>query len=123
MASAPASGSTGLQTSAASKGLSLSIELSGGVELLFNNRKKFDITVPPPTAAAAAGSGPTLHDVVAYLRDVECSQRPELFSSGDGVRPGILVLINDVDYELEGGMDYRPVSGDRLTFISTLHGG
>lgn len=38
-------------------------------------------------------------------------------------RPGILVLINDTDWELEDGLDYQIKAGDVLTFISTLHGG
>jgi hypothetical protein len=38
-------------------------------------------------------------------------------------RPGILVLINDVDWELEGGIESEIRDGDNLVFISTLHGG
>lgn len=38
-------------------------------------------------------------------------------------RPGILVLINDTDWELEGEGDYKLKSGDEIVFISTLHGG
>lgn len=38
-------------------------------------------------------------------------------------RPGILVLINDTDWELEGEGDYVLRDGDEVVFISTLHGG
>jgi ubiquitin related modifier 1 len=38
-------------------------------------------------------------------------------------RPGILVLINDTDWELEGEGDYQLKDGDEIVFISTLHGG
>jgi len=38
-------------------------------------------------------------------------------------RPGILVLINDVDWELEGGVDSEIANGDHVMFVSTLHGG
>ncbi len=38
-------------------------------------------------------------------------------------RPGILCLINDVDWELEGKLEYVVQEGDCITFISTLHGG
>ena len=38
-------------------------------------------------------------------------------------RPGILVLINDCDWELEGGLDYMVQNRDTITFITTLHGG
>ena len=39
------------------------------------------------------------------------------------VRPGVLVLINDCDWELEGGLDAELADGDVVSFISTLHGG
>ncbi|OBT73830.1 hypothetical protein VF21_06680 [Pseudogymnoascus sp. 05NY08] len=38
-------------------------------------------------------------------------------------RPGILVLINDADWELEGGESYLLQPGDNILFVSTLHGG
>lgn len=38
-------------------------------------------------------------------------------------RPGILVLINEADWELEGEEDYELQDGDVVLFVSTLHGG
>lgn len=38
-------------------------------------------------------------------------------------RPGILVLINDADWELEGEEAYEIQNGDNILFVSTLHGG
>lgn len=38
-------------------------------------------------------------------------------------RPGILVLINDADWELEGEEKYQLQQGDNVLFVSTLHGG
>jgi len=38
-------------------------------------------------------------------------------------RPGILVLINDADWELCGGDSYSIQDNDEITLISTLHGG
>ena len=35
----------------------------------------------------------------------------------------ILVLVNDADWELCGGLEYALAPGDELCFISTLHGG
>ena len=40
-----------------------------------------------------------------------------------GSRPGILVLINDADWELEGEELYELQQGDNIIFVSTLHGG
>ncbi|KRX40950.1 Ubiquitin-related modifier 1 -like protein [Trichinella murrelli] len=41
---------------------------------------------------------------------------------GNSVRPGILVLINEVDWELCNGLQYVLKPNDKVTFISTLHG-
>ena len=38
-------------------------------------------------------------------------------------RPGILVLINDADWELEGEEAYEIQPHDNILFVSTLHGG
>jgi len=38
-------------------------------------------------------------------------------------RPGILILINSTDWELEGELEYELQGGDEIVFISTLHGG
>lgn len=43
--------------------------------------------------------------------------------SSPSSRPGILVLINDADWELEGEESYEVQSGDNILFVSTLHGG
>ena len=57
--------------------------------------------------------------------------RPELFlkdkneqdESKLDIRPGILVLVNDADWELVDQTAYVLDDGDNITFISTLHGG
>lgn len=47
-----------------------------------------------------------------------------LIQMGSGCRrPGILVLVNDTDWELEGEGGYELKEGDEIVFISTLHGG
>ena len=38
-------------------------------------------------------------------------------------RPGILVLINDADWELEGEEAYELQPRDNILFVSTPHGG
>ena len=38
-------------------------------------------------------------------------------------RPGILCLINDVDWELEGKAEAELRDGDVIALVSTLHGG
>ena len=46
-----------------------------------------------------------------------------MFLKEGTVRPGILVLINDADWELMGQLEYELEQGDTILFISTLHGG
>ena len=48
---------------------------------------------------------------------------PLLTESHNISRPGILVLINDADWELEGEEAYEIQAGDNILFVSTLHGG
>ena len=38
-------------------------------------------------------------------------------------KPGILVLINETDWALEGESEYELKNNDTIVFISTLHGG
>ena len=93
------------------------VELSGGLELLFGGVKTFDVELSLLPRALL------MKDVIAHVRDVLLLERPELFTAGDTVRPGILVLINEVDWELEGVLEAEVREGDVVLFISTLHGG
>ena len=52
------------------------------------------------------------------LRSNEC-----LITDESHRRPGILVLINDADWELEGEEEYQLQNRDNIVFVSTLHGG
>ncbi|XP_072742957.1 ubiquitin-related modifier 1 [Anoplolepis gracilipes] len=96
-------------------GLSLTIEFGGGAELLFDKKKKHELNLP--------GDGWTLKRLLFWLRDNLLTERPELFMQGDTVRPGILILVNDADWELLGEGDYKLCPRDKVLFISTLHGG
>ncbi|KAL8597539.1 Ubiquitin-related modifier 1 [Nucella lapillus] len=96
--------------------VSITLEFSGGAELLFANVKRHDVELP----------GSQTWDVKAllpWIRDNLLKERPELFLQGDTVRPGILVLVNDADWELVGELKYQIQPKDRIVFISTLHGG
>ncbi|KAJ3353271.1 hypothetical protein HDU83_006951 [Entophlyctis luteolus] len=116
--------------------MDVELQFSGGMELLFDNCKSLKVSLPPECA--------TMRDVIAFTKTHYLKDRPELFVQGDsvlvpvcpygllltailsaggGARPGILVLINDADWELEGELEYRVQRGDVIVFISTLHGG
>lgn len=94
------------------------VEFAGGMDLLFGGTKEADIEVH------SSGDQPvTIVDVMVHCRDKLLTERPELFMKGGSVRPGILVLINDADWELMGTTDAEVDEGDSIVFISTLHGG
>ena len=94
------------------------VELSGGCELLFGKQSKLVLSSLVPT-------GSTLSDLVRILKASYLRERPEQFldPSGESLRPGILVLVNDVDAEVVNGFDYVIEDGDTIEFVSTLHGG
>ncbi|KAJ5397291.1 ubiquitin related modifier 1 [Penicillium cosmopolitanum] len=94
---------------------------SGGLEILFSNERKHTITLP---ARLDDASQPTIAYLLQHLVDNHMKDdRKELFIMEDNVRPGILVLINDADWELEGEENYELQQGDNIVFVSTLHGG
>lgn len=94
------------------------VEFSGGMDLIFGGVKRTDIQLEEP-----ADRPLSIVDVMVYCRDHLLKERPELFMKGDSVRPGILVLINDCDWELSGSDESVVEEGDHVCFISTLHGG
>ena len=111
----------------AEAGTRLVVEFSGGLELLFGKRKRIEIALPN-TFRVDRGEGsrplaPTVRDAIAYIAEKECEERVELFMRNGSVTPGILVLLNGADWELEGELDAEVYDGDELAFISTLHGG
>ena len=59
------------------------------------------------TLPVAQSSPPTVRTLVEYIRTHLINEREELFVEEGSVRPGILVLINDSDWELEGEMNYE----------------
>ena len=95
----------------------ITIEFSGGAELLFDKVKRHSVCLPE------APEPWTIRALLVWIKDNMLKERPELFVQGDTIRPGILVLVNDADWELMGELDYKLEDNDRIVFISTLHGG
>lgn len=94
--------------------MAVHLEFRGGLELLFSNQKAMSVELQPEW---------TLKLLIFHIKDYLLTGRPEMFMSGSTLRPGILVLVNDTDWELCDKEDYRVQAGDKITFISTLHGG
>ena len=106
--------------------------------MLFSNERKHNISLP---TRLHDRSRPNITYLLQYLIDnVMKDQRRDLFVLEGNVyvmkvefeeatlikddsRPGILVLINDADWELEGEEKYELEQDDNIVFVSTLHGG
>ncbi|XP_034989264.1 ubiquitin-related modifier 1-like [Zootoca vivipara] len=97
--------------------LSLQLEFRGGAELLFDGIRKHQVTLPSQQRPW------DFRNLLVWIKENLLKERPELFVQGDSVLPGILVLINDADWELMGELDYLLQDQDNVIFISTLHGG
>jgi len=112
--------------------LSIKVEFGGGLELLFSNQRAHRITLPARVSPQEGGGKETKESegrstdityLISWLKDNLLKERAELFVENETVRPGILVLVNDTDWELEGEGEYVLKDGDEIVFISTLHGG
>lgn len=97
--------------------IKIRVEFGGGTELLFDKQKLIELELP------AGEQQWTISKLIQHLSSEHIKERVELFSNGGKIRPGILVLVNEVDYEIVGGHDYVIKNGDSILFISTLHGG
>lgn len=92
---------------------------SGGLELLCDSVKIHDVTVEPQDEEKKL----TMKYLLSWVRTNLIKERPEMFMKGDTVRPGVLVLVNDCDWELSGQLETVLEEKDVVVFISTLHGG
>jgi ubiquitin related modifier 1 len=90
---------------------------SGGLEILFDNISKHILSF-------TKDDNWTVGRLINHLTtNLMKDPRQELFVVDGNVRPGILVLINDSDWELEGEDGYELKDKDCILFVSTLHGG
>ncbi|EGV61391.1 Ubiquitin- modifier 1 [Yamadazyma tenuis] len=99
--------------------IKVKVEFLGGLDIISNHERQHKLTLPLEEGDA------TMKDVITYIcKDIITDQKDvPVFIEDDTVRPGILVLINDTDWELEDKEEYVVESGDLFTFTSTLHGG
>ncbi|XP_044501824.1 ubiquitin-related modifier 1 homolog 2-like isoform X2 [Mangifera indica] len=88
-------------------------------ELLCESIKVHNVNVDPPKEEEKL----TMKYLLSWVRTNLIKERPEMFMKADTVRPGVLVLVNDCDWELSGQLDMTLEDKDVVVFISTLHGG
>lgn len=98
--------------------MKVNIEFSGGLELMFQSKKKIELNFEERKDAEYQ-----LKDVIEELRKNHLKEKEEMFVQSGTVRPGIIVLVNDTDWELLEADEYTVQPNDTVSFISTLHGG
>ncbi|GMM29881.1 ubiquitin-related modifier [Martiniozyma asiatica (nom. inval.)] len=98
--------------------VSVKCEFLGGLDHIFGGLRSAKCQVESEKDA-------TIRELLKYITDnfLKDAKDYDVFIQDETVRPGILVLINDTDWELEEKEDYVLESGDVVTFTSTLHGG
>ena len=82
---------------------------------MFENKKQIDVELDTKDI--------TMLQFIEYLKKNHLKEKEEMFVSGSSVRPGIIVLVNDTDWELLDTVNYKLEDKDNVAFISTLHGG
>lgn len=99
--------------------MKIKVEFLGGLDVISNHVREHKLSLPLEEGQA------TMKDVISHVVSSVIADPKDIpvFLEEGTVRPGILVLINDTDWELEGMEDYVVESGDVFTFTSTLHGG
>ena len=93
--------------------MQLKVEFAGGSELLFD-AKAIELEVEDEL---------TITQLIATLCEKFIKRDKHLFTMDGKIRPGILILVNEVDFEVLGNYEYRLKPGDVVLFVSTLHGG
>lgn len=99
--------------------INVKVEFLGGLDIISDNVKEHKCKIEGNEGAIS------MKDVIQYVCEniIKDPKDIPVFIEDESVRPGILVLINDTDWELEGMESYMVESGDIITFTSTLHGG
>ncbi|MCO5574244.1 hypothetical protein L7F22_028026 [Adiantum nelumboides] len=101
------------------KAVRLNLEFGGGLELLFGSMKSHRVDIPLESNVEKL----KMEQLLVWVRDNLLRERPEFFMKDKSVRPGVLVLINDCDWELCERLNATLDDNDTVVFISTLHGG
>lgn len=97
--------------------MKIKVEFLGGLDIIVNKKRSIDLNLGPEVT--------TMKDLLNYISDNLITKQSDrdVFLVDGSVRPGIITLINDADWELEGRLDYVLEEGDVISFTSTLHGG
>lgn len=96
-------------------------DFSGGLDLVFDGKTEITLVLP---------QGTTVEKLIELLSTQHANSKRDMFTLNNKMyllaywsRPGILVLVNEVDWELADKENCVLEAGDKVSFISTLHGG
>ncbi|KAJ1916953.1 Ubiquitin- modifier 1 [Mycoemilia scoparia] len=107
--------------------INIKVEFKGGLEMLFDNKLSLDINSKDIEEYLKKQETKTeklrMLDLINYLSTLIKPNERDLFVDDKRLRAGILVLINDTDWELEGEGEHELEDKESICFISTLHGG
>ncbi|SCU88958.1 LADA_0E12948g1_1 [Lachancea dasiensis] len=100
--------------------VNVKVEFLGGLDIIFEKQRTHKVNVKRDGEQEV-----TVGMLIDYivLNMIKNPKDKDVFIENDTIRPGILTLINDTDWELEGEKDYVLEDGDIVSFTSTLHGG
>ncbi|CAI8592495.1 unnamed protein product [Vicia faba] len=78
--------------------MQLTLEFGGGLELLCDSKKFHHVNVEfePKNGQDKL----TMRELLSWVQPNLIKERPEMFIKGDTMRPGVLVVVNDYDWEL-----------------------
>lgn len=91
------------------------VDFGGGLDTCFDGQKELQINFESNEIK--------MSELIEHLATKCNPKKLEFFMMQKSLRPGILVLINDTDWELEERENAVLQNNDRVSFISTLHGG
>ncbi|CCE65423.1 hypothetical protein TPHA_0L00670 [Tetrapisispora phaffii CBS 4417] len=96
------------------------VEFLGGLDVIVGKERIHKVEVTRDD-----GNAVNVGDLIDYIvaKMIKEKNDVEVFIDNGSIRPGILTLINDTDWELEGEKEYELDDGDVVSFTSTLHGG
>lgn len=94
--------------------MAITVELLGGLEYLAKHRASLH--------SIQIQHSLFLDDVYQLVAGKVLARHGDVFFQRGDIAPGIIVLVNDVDKETLA-RDVKIGDGDRVTFISMIHGG
>ncbi|KAJ1719595.1 Ubiquitin- modifier 1 [Coemansia erecta] len=110
--------------------LAVTLRFVSGAELLIkdefraqSNKKSGDLEFKHEVPAGTEEAPLRMKELIEHVRDNLVKGDKDQFYKDGKLRPGILVIINGSDWEVEDGPEYKVQADDVIEFISTLHGG